>query len=304
LTDKIKNQRSLIAQRTLYLLAWVASLALLVFLRLENASIQVAFVAVITCLLWYGAYKLSISERNNPNHGEVDFSAGANPGHVSSVENYYCRLLESMEKNWLLCDSDLDQAQATLRNVHHALVDAIDNAKSTGMLALNSMVAAANTGEVGRGFVTVSRDLVSISEQSGQDLEKMNNVVAGAEQRLRKTRRLFDSPWTECIAAPGRQWVIELAESIACTQGAQEELRRIAERYQRSSKSDVRWLQLGDAVRRLLNELINVLYQFELRMMDVISDLRLVKLSGTLSENQLLEFKGGFSTGQAREGSK
>lgn len=302
MTDQKRNQRPQIAQRTLYLLAWVASLALLIFLRLENASIQVAFVAVITCLLWYGAYKLSLGDHNAADGSENDFNSGVTLGSSSSLERYYTRLFESVEKNWLLCDTDLDHAQATLRNVHHALIEAIDTAKSTGMLALNSMVAAASTGEVGRGFVTVSRDLVSISEQSGNDLEKMKNIVAGTEQRLLKTRRLLDSSWADCINAPGRQCVIELAESIACAQGAQEELRRIAERYQRSSKADVRWLQLGDAVRRLLNELINVLYQFELRMTDVISDLRLVKLSGTLSENQLVEFKGRFSSSQVREG--
>ena len=83
----------------------------------------------------------------------------------------------------------------------------------------------------------------------------------------------------------------DLAEVVSGVQRGQDSLRRIAERYQRNSKSDVRWLQLGDAVRRLLNEVINVLYQFELRLSDVISDMRLLKLSGTLPEHQMVEFK-------------
>lgn len=300
MTDS-KLQNSYILQRLLYLFAWVGSLVLLIILRLENAPMHVALIAVITCFLWFGAYKLRGHEPLLSEQPVPDPIEGTTADTSLPIERYYARLIDSMDKNWLLCDTDLDQAQSTLRNVHHALIEAIDTAKSTGMLALNSMIAATNTGEVGRGFVTVSRDLVSISEQSGRDLQQMKIVVAGAQQRLLKTRNVLDEPWLKCLSGQGEHRVADLVESITCAQGAQEELRRIAERYQRSSKSDVRWLQLGDAVRRLLNELINVLYQFELRMTDVISDLRLVKLSSITTEKQLVEFKGRFSLEPAEE---
>ncbi|MBA53296.1 MAG: hypothetical protein CMK89_02470 [Pseudomonadales bacterium] len=297
-----KNQMGFFAKRMVYLLAWLASLVLLLILRFENVPVYVAIFAVVTFLCWYGAYHLSSAAAP-----AVDLNSAdplIEPPRVSalSVDRYFSHLVDNLQKNWMLCDSDLDHALATLRNVHHALLDAIDTAKSTGMLALNSMTSAANTGEVGRGFMTVSRDLISISEQSGKDLERMRDIIATAEQRLIRTRRILNNPLPDCLGQDNGATVSELVHSIAGVQGAQESLRIIAERYQRNNKSDVRWMQLGDAVRRLLNEVINVLYQFELRLNDVVSDLRLARLSGALSKNQLLEIKGRISSDMGSEG--
>lgn len=291
------------AKRMVYLLAWLASLVLLLILRFENVPVYVAIFAVVTFLFWYAAYHLSAS--GNPVMDDMESAESLiDTPRVSalSVDRYFSHLVDNLQKNWLLCDSDLDHALATLRNVHHALLDAIDTAKSTGMLALNSMTSAANTGEVGRGFMTVSRDLISISEQSGKDLEQMRDIIAKAEQRMLRTSRIMNSPLADYIGHDNGRAISELVHSISSVQGAQESLRIIAERYQRNNKSDVRWMQLGDAVRRLLNEVINVLYQFELRLSDVVSDLRLARLSGTLSENQLLEIKGRMSSDMGSEG--
>lgn len=297
-----KKQKGFLAKRIVYLLAWLASLALLLILRYENVPIYVAIFAVVTFLFWYSAYHLSST--GTPAMDMESTESFIETPRVSSLsaDRYFSHLADNLNKNWLLCDSDLDHALATLRNVHHALLDAIDTAKSTGMLALNSMTSAANTGEVGRGFMTVSRDLISISEQSGKDLEQMRDIIAKAEQRMMRTRRIMSSPLVEHLALDNVQAISELVHSITNVQGAQESLRIIAERYQRNNKSDVRWMQLGDAVRRLLNEVINVLYQFELRLNDVISDLRLARLSGTLSKNQLLEIKGRMSSDMGSEG--
>ncbi|MEE2731451.1 MAG: methyl-accepting chemotaxis protein [Pseudomonadota bacterium] len=297
-----RTQTGLIATRLVYLLAWCSSLALLVVLRLENAPVYVAVLAVISFLCWYGAYHLATGNAPGSELPVPDSAHDPDYDQSGSVDRYFTHLIDNLQKNWMLCDTDLDHAQSTLRNVHHALQEAIETAKSTGMLALNSMASAANTGEVGRGFVTVSRDLVAISAQSGQDLEKMREIIARTTQRLLRTRRIMSAPMVNCLEQDGGSSISELVVSIANIQGAQEELRVIAERYQRNNKSDVRWMQLGDAVRRLLNEVINVLYQFELRLTDVISDMRLARLSGTLSENQLLEIKGRFSSDRGAEG--
>ena len=264
--------------------------------------VYVAIIAVVAFLFWYGAYHLSAAPAVDPDQELLDAQDLKSHQSALSVDRYFSHLIENLQKNWMLCDTDLDHAQSTLRNVHHALLEAIDTAKSTGMLALNSMASAANTGEVGRGFVTVSRDLVAISEQSGKDLEKMRDIISRTEQRLARTRRTMTSPLAACLEQNSSRSISDLVVAVANIQGAQEELRIIAERYQRNNKSDVRWLQLGDAVRRLLNEVINVLYQFELRLTDVVSDMRIARLSGTLSEKQLLEIKGRFSSDSGVEG--
>lgn len=294
-----------IVKRILYLCAWAASLALLVVLRLENASVHVALVALLAVGFWFAAFKIrdwapgAVLDLPPTDSGDESLMAQA---HGTLVERYYVRLMDSLEQNWQLLELDLDQAQMTLRNVHHALVDAVDTAHSTGMLALNSMVTAAGTGEVGRGFITVSRDLVAISEKSGRDLQQMKDVVARTESKLVKARGLLSSPAPFVSAGQQDSSISELDSVVACACNAQEELRVIADRYRRNSQSDVRWLQLGEAVRRLVNEVINILYQFELRLSDVISDLRLVCLAGALPKQQLLEFQSRFDSKSGSKG--
>jgi hypothetical protein len=276
-------------------IAWFSSLAVLVMLRVESIPPYIALWVVVSYFMWFFAYKVASKERlvepADPTNDSFIENTGS-PVQVSPHHGYFNRLLTSLERNWVLCDADLDSSQTTLKNVHASLTQAIDMAKSTGLLALNSMASATNTGEVGRGFVTVSKDLVSISDQSSADLAVLKNVVAKAESKLVVTRTELDVPFTDYLQAPTLVSIKGLIDSLVYMQISQNELRDISERYQKNTKADVRWLQLGDAVRRLLNEVINVLYQLELRLTDVISDMRLLQLSGTLNPGQLVEFKG------------
>lgn len=286
--------------RALYLCACLSSLALLILLLVEHSPVHVLVLALVGFGFWIAAFNRADHSSAAPSLPlNVAELAAPDPGQM--VERYYSALLGSLARNWQLLDMDLDQAQSTLRNVHHALLDAVDTAHSTGMLALNSMLNAAGTGEIGRGFVTVSRDLVSISAQSCEDLQRMNDVVARAEKRMHRVRALFDTRVPQWARSEYDRLITELEGTSVCACNAQEELRMIVERYQKNSKSDVRWLQLGEAVRRLLNEVINILYQYELRSYDVISDLRLVCLSGHLPAHQLLELQSGIRSNPSAE---
>ncbi|MAR92423.1 MAG: hypothetical protein CML06_16320 [Pseudomonadales bacterium] len=289
--------------RLCYLLAWIGSLVLLFLMRQQQVPLYLALLAVAVCVAWYGAYRLR-GQPPAPSSMPLSPERAAATEEVAdgnSAELYFDRLLTGLSFSWRQCSLELDQAQSLLSNVRHALVEATANARSTGMLALNSMISAAHTGEVGRGFVTVSRDLVAISEQSSEDLASIERILTRVDARLGQTRGPLARPLSTYLDNPAAAPIQTFQDIVNQVQSAQESLRRIADRYQRSSQADVRWLQLGDAVRRLLNEVINVLYQFELRLTDVISDMRLLKLSGTLSAHQMSELQDHLNTGAMPE---
>lgn len=255
---------------------------------------HIALMVMISYILWFFALQTKGASFTvaSTTENELDDPGKQDPPQVS----YYRALEQNLERNWTLFETDYEHSARTLKNTHAALVEAIDAAGSTGMLALNAMMAATQTGEVGRGFVTVSKDLVAISEQSIEDLNTLKHLINKADNALSGVAPAVKEN-VETYFCSSDQFPFKNMELLAFhLQECQDSLRRLAERYQKNLKSDVRWLQMGDAVRRLLNELINTLYQLELRLNDVLSDMRLLRLSGSLNDEQLLEIKGSLAT--------
>jgi len=140
-------------------------------------------------------------------------------------------------------------------------------------------MTAADCGEVGRGFVSVSRDLIGISQQSREDLGRLRRMVRAFMVELNHCQPLVEHPLAYWMVSSAGLPLNELVKLRTEVDRVQRELNRIGERYLRARQADVRWLQLGDAVRRLLSELLNTLYQLELHLQDVLSDMRLLQLS-------------------------
>ena len=283
----------------LQLVAWATSIGVLVLLRLHEVPLHVALLVIASYLFWFALVQLFRHHNRrawaliNTDHHSDSLDANENQ---SPADQYYRSLVANLEANWTLLDTDYDRSVSTVDNVHKALEEAVDLAGSTGMLALNAMIAATDTGEVGRGFVTVSKDLVAISEQSIDDLNKIKHIVAKAANGLGGIRALVKEPAKQHLVDVQGFPYQKANRVVELLQDCQGGLRGLSERYQRTLKSDVRWLQMGDAVRRLLNELINTLYQLELRLSDVLADLHLLKLSGSIDSQQLLEIQDGIST--------
>src|SRR5690606_27337379 len=160
------------------------------------------------------------------------------------------------------------------------------------MMAVNAMVSAASCGEVGRGFVSVSQDLIDISERSGHDLEKLRQLVRTLGAGLGRHALLLEQPLDFWMVSSAGLPVAELVKLRSEIDSCHKQLRFLSEHYRNSPQLDVRWLQLVDAVKRLLNELINTLYQLELHLDDVLSDMRLLKLAESPgATRQIVEIK-------------
>ena len=280
--------------QSVYVFAILFSVAVLIVLRLNEVPIHLAFLIILSYFFWFVAVQVRafapmVSQPNDDSdHPEFEPN--------SLEKNYFNALHQSLERNWTMFENDYQHCAGTLKNTHGALSQAIDAAGSTGMLALNAMLAATKTGEVGRGFVTVSKDLVGISEQSIADLNKLKQIVNKADLSLQAMQASVGTNLDEFVTNSASFPTRGMEKLTMQLQECQDGLRQLSDRYQKNLKSDVRWLQMGDAVRRLLNELINTLYQLELRLNDVLSDMRLMKLSGNLNSEQLLEIKGSIAT--------
>lgn len=219
----------------------------------------------------------------------------------SPVMLYYVNLLSDFQRHCWSLDQQRQHALAIFARMSQHLGKAADLSKSTGILAANAMLAAARCGEVGRGFVTVSRDLSGISERSETDLQKLSNLVTRLHARIQLTPAI-DQPLAS-------QWIIAqvanspMAWSPQPLQDLDEYLvfashtvQEMQQRYQDDVRLDVRWLQLGDAVKRVLAELGDNLFNLRQAIEKVQAEWRILTISQPLTETQLAELKKYFDS--------
>ncbi len=266
------------------ILASTTSIAALVMLRINHAPAYLAVLVLFSYLLWF----LLFWRRSKLVPSFASASPPDNEPQLQSARpelDYFERLLSSLEYNWSLFSGDFEHCEYTLKSSHNALDQAMDMATSTGLLALNSMFEAAKTGDIGKGFVTVSQDLIAISDRSSHDIDKVRSILKRLEHTLKSCHSSVQRPLKHYLEDPF-QFPLEKMEAMLLNiKHGQYELAQLAERHKRNPKLDVRWLQLGEAVRRLLNELTNALYQLEVRLEDLLTDMRLMRLSGTLGSD-------------------
>lgn len=220
---------------------------------------------------------------------------------TTPVMLYYINLLSDFQRHCWSLDQQRQHALAVFQRMSQHLGKAADLSKSTGLLAANAMLAAARCGEVGRGFVTVSRDLSGISERSETDLQKLSNLVTRLHARIQIAPSV-DQPvarlWIEAQAcqAPmpwSPQALLDLDEYLVFASHTVQEMQ---ERYHEDSRLDVRWLQLGDAVKRVLAELGDNLFNLRQAIDKVLAEWRILNISQPLGDAQLTELKKYFDS--------
>ena len=279
--------------------ALFAALALLM-LSSEAVSEGALVVVIVSYVFWYLAFRMPRQSGHDTRTAKRDIGyvpllgvASDTQGHT--LERYYFRLMGNIEINWQHFQQDHRRTEIAIHNVLQSLEKAMTIARSTELLAGNAMLSAATCGEVGRGFVSVSRDLIGISEQSLQDLQRLRQLLRGLGLELTHFQGIAEPPLDFWLVSSAGMPVSELVKLRTEVTRCQQELQVLSEHYGRAPKQDVRWLQLRDAVKRLLNELINTLFQLELHIQDVLSDMRLLKLAeGTATREQIVEIKDRF----------
>lgn len=269
------------SRKALLAVALSSSMVVLVLLHFDGASAGALIMVVVTYILWLVAARgiHEVDDLSGDSAKRPGLAAAVPPVQEHTLDHYFARLVANLEFGWSRFQQDHRHALHALHNVERSLDRAIDIAESTGLLAGNALVAAAEAGEVGRGFVTVSRDLMGISQQSREDLGRLRRMVRGFMLELAHCQLLVEHPLEFWMVSSAGLPTLELIKLRTEIERLQRELNIINDRYRQSRQADVRWLQLGDAVRRLLSELINTLYQLELHLQDVLSDMRLLQLS-------------------------
>lgn len=282
-----------------------ASLALLVFLYLndqlpKDIVVYVALTYFIWVMAaWWSHDAQSKRQRNTVKTADYNDQEKKLLGELSEVEKYFVRLLHSLDRSAEGLRFNLDQARQTTATMHTGIVRAHELAKNTGLLASNAMISASSCGEVGRGFVSVSKDLVKISERSEKDLVALEALLTGVVNLLKRSDLPLSHPgmgWIESqLSGSARGQVLACLEDLLISlQGYQETLREISEHYDTSSQLDVRWLQLGEAIKRVINELNQTLQALTESTENFAKEMRILQISDKLCETQLLEIKEGL----------
>lgn len=288
--------------RTLTVPVILTGIAMLLLWKTSSDIFHVILLLVIVCAWGMAGLLLGQHTRTGASMKTFDdklTSAVMAPS--TPVTLFYINLLSDFQRHcWSFDQQRLHATVIFLRMSQH-LAKAADLAKSTGLLAANAMLAAARCGEVGRGFVTVSRDLSGISERSETDLQKLSNLVTRLHARMQivpaqnqaVARLWIDAQALQAPVGWTPQALQDLDEYLIFASHTVQEMQ---DRYQDDTRLDVRWLQLGDAVKRVLSELGDNLFNLRQAIEKVLAEWRILSISQPLTDTQLAELKKYFDS--------
>ncbi len=220
--------------------------------------------------------------------------------HFSDVEKYYFRLLVSMNESTRMLAAHITNTLVMLERMDDRVDQAGDFAKNTELLAVNAMISAVRCGEVGRGFVSVSKDLVGISERAKHDLLRLSNLIQGLTSSLSNVDFLPENAALSWIEAELDDISGYSLTSVRCSAfhasvaACLRILDEIHQTYESTSQLDVRWLQLGETIRRVISGLRDTLQSLLHIAENLTADVQLLSLSEHLDRQQLVEIHEGF----------
>ena len=281
----------------------VSAALLIAFYVNDKLPTDVLIYVAFTYVVWIVAawWNLEVPGAKNTTVKSADFDRKEKSAlsEMSEVEKYYVRLLHGLDQAADVLSFSLGNALDTTRNMHAGVARAHELAKNTGLLATNAMMSASACGEVGRGFVSVSKDLVKISERSEKDLVRLENLLLSIIRVLDNANLVQANPsvhWLEAQLSgeTGTAKLHELEELMIRLHGYQATLMEISEHYESTSQLDVRWLQLGEAIKRVINELNSSLHSLADSAEKFAKEMRILQISDKLCETQLLEIKEGL----------
>jgi hypothetical protein len=214
---------------------------------------------------------------------------------MAIIGYYTCLLAELRARHGAFEDRRLAVTQGFL-SMSQQLAKAVDLSRSTGLLAANAMMAASRCGEVGRGFVTVSREMSGISEMAEQDLQTLYLMVTRLQARLSHAGPMLEgSPdgWLDpALIRRCDEAVCELDEVLTVVAG---DVQRMLQRYQDEVRMDVRWLQWGDSIRKVLIGISDNVSGLVSDIAGILATTRILALSQPLNAVQRAELAKFFS---------
>ena len=220
--------------------------------------------------------------------------------HFSDVEKYYFRLLVSLNESTRMLTAHITNTLTMLGRMDDRVDQAGDFAKNTELLAVNAMMSAVRCGEVGRGFVSVSKDLVGISERAEHDLLRLSNLIQGLTSSLSNVDFLPENAalsWIEAELDDISEYSLTSVRCGALHASVEACLKILDDlhlTYESTSQLDVRWLQLGEAIRRVISGLRDTLQSLLHIAGNLTADVQLLSLAEHLDRQQLVEIHEGF----------
>ena len=284
--------RAFISKHTIALVMSCLTLMALYFQQLETRFL---WLVAGSYLIWGGSIYLIALRRSRVEAAEESIKSEEEQ-QLSEIERYYLRLLRELDSAVKIFSEDRSVALHRLKHIHGNIERAQELARNTGLLAVNAMISAARCGEVGRGFVSVSRDMVNISERSERDLLQLVQLADNCERALKSQFKLPSNPVEEWFDFQSRNLAThfhggELEVLLESLSAFEQALLSISENYMQTSQLDVRWLQLGEAIKRVVAELLGVVTDLSKSAQKVVSELGLLNLAEKLTNTQLLEIK-------------
>ncbi len=244
--------------------------------------------------LSYGVWHIvlaALSEKGNDDRSDFTQPPLEKP---CPQEIYYVNLHKSFIDHWNKLGSDFNQTELVLRDVSAAIVHAKGLAASTELSALNAIFSASDTGELGRGFVTVAKEMSSLGQVSREDLHTLSQCLLEVNRAVAHFRHCLRGDADTVILSSDCLPYIDVKLLVSQLRASQEQLRVIDGKYRSVNQYDVRWSQLHESMRDLLKRLTKTLFSLEIRASEVFADLTLIRLSESTFQHHLLEFEGSI----------
>jgi hypothetical protein len=223
-------------------------------------------------------------------------SNSVSAANVNLFDRYFVRLsagLDQSIRHYLHTEA---HTREQLASMAAAVSRAEYLARQTALLAVNATLSASQCGEVGRGFENVSADLASISQRAQSDLQRLADQIVQVQADLasRPDLTLPDQAQTN----PGWQPadLDRLDRLHQHLNAIRKGLASLFEAYQPTVQTDVRGLQLGEAVQVLVSELSSMLAQLGFDLQQMLLNLNLWLLTDQTFSSQNLEKSAGLAT--------
>lgn len=224
---------------------------------------------------------------------------------MGTVEKYYVRLLLAAQRSVEVMHYRLDNSDQLLKNIDEGLSQASLLANETGVLAHHSVAAAAQAGEVGRGFVSVSSDVGKISQHMHTDilsLRALIKTIHHVHDQLKDLAIETPSKWLDSDGSTRSRELGCITEQIMILSDSSDSLNTILRRYENNPKRDVRWLQLSDSLTNVVNELLDAVSVVQEALQQVAKEMRIMKISDVLNDDQRDRIKGAIRAADSLDG--
>lgn len=268
---------------------------------LYSSHVHAALVFQVTVLfgLWAAGYWVMFHRERSGIDSPINSGAIESPQIESAFEptshpeqHFYQRLYEHFSEESRNFEQSREHCERVLQAIQQAIQDASMKGSETQLAALNALFASARTGDLGRGFATVSRDLQQLGHTAEEELQALNRVLTELTMLLARCEYLGASFIKLGQQPPTTELITQTDSVCSRLQFCQRTLGRLDDRFRERRHLDIRWVQFNDSLRRLLAELMGQMTRLEINLSDLLSDLRLIRLNpaGLSSEAALATF--------------